>query len=54
MELRVRNNGNRVFLPCGRWLEKGEETTVFAPEARLLAATNPNIVIVTATKKKKK
>lgn len=54
MEHKIRNNGNRVFLPCGRWLEKGGETVVFGSEARLLAATNPNIVIISETKKKKK
>lgn len=52
MEQKIKNNGNRVFLPCGRWLEKGAETTVFGPEARLLVATNPDIVIVTKKKKK--
>lgn len=50
---KIKNNGNRVFLPSGRWLEKGEELTVATPEARLLAITNPNIVIIEEKKKKR-
>lgn len=51
---KIRNNGVKaIFLPCGRWLGKGEETTVTGPEARLLVKTNKDIVIVEEQKRKK-
>lgn len=49
---RIRNNGAKIFLPCGRWLDRGEETTVTGPEAKLLVLTNKDIVIVKETRKK--
>lgn len=49
---RIKNNGNKVFLPCGRWLDRGETTTVSGSEARLLVATNKDIVIVPLEDKK--
>lgn len=54
MEKKIKNKGNRIFLMSGRWLEKNEETTVMASEARLLTLTNPNIVIIEEPKKKRK
>jgi len=51
---RIKNNGNKIFLPCGRWLDRGEETTVIGPEARLLVRTNKDIEILPPVETKKK
>lgn len=50
---KIKNHGNRIFLPSGIWLEKGAEAKVTLSEARLLAATNPNIEILELPKRKK-
>lgn len=49
---KIKNNGNKVFLPCGRWLDKNEEAIVTTPEAKLMVQTNKHIVIVKEQKKK--
>jgi len=54
MEKRVKNLGNRIFLPNGRWLEKGEEIVLYYTEANLLLATNPKLVEVEEPKETKK
>lgn len=50
---RIKNHGNRVFLPSGIWLEKGAEAKVPAWEAKLMAQTNPDIELIELTKRKK-
>lgn len=54
MEKSVKNQGNRIFLPCGKWLEKDATITLYYQEADLLLATNPNIVEVPKETKKKR
>lgn len=46
----IKNHGNKIFLPCGRWLDKDEETTVTAPEAYVLSKTNKDIEILAEKK----
>lgn len=55
MEVRIKNLGNKVFLMCGQWLEKGAEATVMNYEFKLLQMMYPKtIVVITETKKKRK
>lgn len=53
MLARIKNNGNRIFLQAGVWLEKGEEARVPVWEARILLATNQQIELLETTKRKK-
>lgn len=46
----IKNHGNKIFLPCGRWLDKDEETTVTEPEAYVLSKTNKDIEILAEKK----
>lgn len=52
--VKVRNEGNRVFLQNGHWLEKGEEITLPDDQARLLLLINPKIVKLEDQKRKRK
>lgn len=51
--VKIRNNGPRVFMQNGHWLERGEEVTLPADQARLLLMINPNIEKIDGQNKKK-
>ena len=50
--VKVKNLGNKVFLPTGQWLNPGETMEVIEPVAQLLHATH-KIEILSEKKKKK-
>lgn len=52
--IKVRNEGNKIFLQDGRWLGKGEEVVLPKAEARLLLMINEKIVLVEEIKRKRK
>lgn len=52
--IKVRNEGNKIFLQDGRWLEKGAEVVLPKAEARLLFMINEKIVLVEEIKRKRK
>lgn len=54
MLVKVKNEGNRIFLQNGHWLEKGEEVVLPADQARLLLLINPKIVKISDEGKKKR
>lgn len=54
MLVKVRNEGNRLFLQNGHWLEKGETVVLPADQARLLLLTNPKVVKLADEGKKKR
>lgn len=52
--LKVRNEGSRIFMQNGHWLEKGEVVTLPTDQANLLVLINDKIVIVEEQKRKRK